>query len=84
MSKVLKIRKAPRKRGRNKRDRRAERRVGQPRLRVRLKDPFGKVLVLKRALTGIIGLATYPGLAIVNKMKVEGANGGASMEGGTS
>lgn len=74
MSKVLKIRKAPRKRRRRKRDQRAERRIGQPRLRVRLKDPFGKVLVLKRALTGIIGLATYPGLAIVNKMKVEGAN----------
>lgn len=73
MAKLLKIRKAPRKNKRKRKDKRERKRQGPPKLRVRLKDPFGKVLVLKRALTGLIGLATYPGLAIVNKTKVEGA-----------
>ena len=39
----------------------------------RFRDPFGNVLFAKRALTGLIGLATYRGLNIVNKTHVEGA-----------
>lgn len=73
MAKLLKIKKAPRKRRPPKKGDKGKKRSSPPRLRLRLKDPFGKVLVLKRALTGLIGLATYPGLAIVNKTKVEGA-----------
>lgn len=38
----------------------------------RIKDPFGNLILLKRALTSIIGIATYRRLNIVNKMKVEG------------
>ena len=38
----------------------------------RLKDPFGNVILLKRALTSLIGAATYGGLNIVNKLNVEG------------
>lgn len=45
----------------------------QIRSKTRLKDPFGNVLFLKRALTGVLGLATYRRFNIVNKMKVEGA-----------
>lgn len=36
-------------------------------------DPFGNILLLKRALMGLLGLATYRRLNIVNKTKVEGA-----------
>ena len=39
----------------------------------RVKDPFGNILFIKRALTGIIGLATYRRFNIINKMHVEGA-----------
>ena len=39
----------------------------------RLTDPFGNILLLKRALTGLLGIATYPHLNIINKTKVEGA-----------
>lgn len=38
----------------------------------RIKDPFGNLILLKRALTSLIGIATYRRLNIVNKMKVEG------------
>ncbi len=38
----------------------------------RIKDPFGNLILLKRALTSIIGIATYRRLNIVNKMNVEG------------
>ncbi|MEM6318389.1 MAG: lysophospholipid acyltransferase family protein [Bacteroidota bacterium] len=38
----------------------------------RIKDPFGNLILLKRALTSIIGIATYRRLNIVNKMQVEG------------
>lgn len=38
----------------------------------RIKDPFGNLILLKRALTSVIGMATYRRLNIVNKMKVEG------------
>ena len=38
----------------------------------RIKDPFGNLILLKRALTSILGIATYRRLNIVNKMKVEG------------
>ena len=41
--------------------------------KTRIKDPFGNILLLKRALTGFLGLATYRRLNIVNKTKVEGA-----------
>jgi len=41
------------------------------RLGRRIKDPFGNLIVLKRALTSLIGIATYRRLNIVNKMKVE-------------
>lgn len=73
MSKVLKIKKAPRKRRARKKANPKARKSLRSRLRINIKDPFGKVLVLKRALTGLIGLATYPGFNIVNKTKVEGA-----------
>ncbi len=43
------------------------------RTRNRLKDPFGNILVLKRVLTGFIGLATYRRFNIVNKTQVTGA-----------
>lgn len=36
-------------------------------------DPFGNILLLKRALMGLLGIATYRRLNIVNKTKVEGA-----------
>lgn len=42
------------------------------RLGRRLKDPFGNIILLKRALTSLIGIATYRRLNIVNKMNVEG------------
>lgn len=38
----------------------------------RIKDPFGNLILLKRALTSVIGIATYRRLNIVNKMTVEG------------
>ncbi len=38
----------------------------------RIKDPFGNLILLKRALTSFIGIATYRRLNIVNKMNVEG------------
>lgn len=44
----------------------------QTKLGGRIKDPFGNLILLKRALTSIIGIATYRRLNIVNKMKVEG------------
>lgn len=47
--------------------------IEQIRSRAQIKDPFGNVLFLKRALTGVLGLATYRRFNIVNKMKVEGA-----------
>ena len=74
MSKVLKTKKAPRKRRPSKKASTEGRKSLRSRLRINIKDPFGNVLVLKRALTGLIGLATYPGFNIVNKTKVEGAN----------
>jgi len=37
-----------------------------------IKDPFGNIILLKRALTSFIGIATYRRLNIVNKMKVVG------------
>lgn len=43
------------------------------RLKTRLRDPFGNVLFLKRALTSLIGIATYRSLNIANKTNVEGA-----------
>ena len=36
-------------------------------------DPFGNILILKRALTGILATATYRRLNIVNKTEVVGA-----------
>jgi len=41
--------------------------------RTRIKDPFGNILLLKAALTSVIGLATYRRFNIVNKTHVEGA-----------
>ncbi len=38
----------------------------------RIKDPFGNLILLKRALTSIIGIATYRRLNVVNNMTVEG------------
>jgi len=38
----------------------------------RIKDPFGNIILLKRALTSLIGIATYRRLNIVNNMSVEG------------
>ena len=38
----------------------------------RIKDPFGNIILLKRALMGLIGVVTYRRMNIVNKMKVEG------------
>jgi len=45
-----------------------------PRTRLgrRIKDPFGNLILLKRALTSILGIVTYRRLNIVNKMNVEG------------
>ncbi|MBK8556005.1 MAG: 1-acyl-sn-glycerol-3-phosphate acyltransferase [Lewinellaceae bacterium] len=43
-------------------------------MNIRLRDPFGNILPFKRLLTGILGLATYSGLNIVNRTKVEGAH----------
>ena len=43
------------------------------RMRARGRDPFGNVLFLKRALTSLIGIATYRSLNIANKTNVEGA-----------
>jgi len=40
--------------------------------RPRLKDPFGNILLLKGALTGFIGLATYRRFNIINKTKIIG------------
>lgn len=40
----------------------------------RFRDPFGNVIFLKGALTGLIGMATYRGLNIVNKTEVKGAD----------
>ncbi len=36
------------------------------------KDPFGNVLILKRLLIGVIGVATYGRFNLVNKLKIEG------------
>ena len=38
-----------------------------------LLDPFGNIILLKRMLTTIIGMATYPRFNIINKTKVTGA-----------
>lgn len=48
-------------------------RVKMIRSKSRLRDPFGNVLFLKRALTSLIGIATYRSLNIANKTDVEGA-----------
>ncbi|WP_086048005.1 lysophospholipid acyltransferase family protein [Hugenholtzia roseola] len=37
------------------------------------KDPFGNIIILKRALIGLAGLATYSRFNIINQMKVVGA-----------
>lgn len=42
-------------------------------LKMKFKDPFGNVLLLKRVLTSILGMATYRRLNIANKMEVKGA-----------
>ncbi len=42
-------------------------------LQMAFRDPFGNVLLLKRVLTSLIGLATYRRLNIVNKTNVVGA-----------
>lgn len=59
-----------------KRKKAGEKKITPPgakvKFKLRIKDPFGQILVLKRALTGLLGLATYPGINIVNKTKVEG------------
>ena len=38
----------------------------------RIKDPFGNIILLKRALIGLIGIVTYRRMNMVNKMNVEG------------
>jgi len=38
----------------------------------RIKDPFGNIILLKRALIGLIGIVTYRRMNMVNKLKVEG------------
>lgn len=42
-------------------------------LQLAFKDPFGNVMLLKRVLTSLIGMATYRRLNIVNKTEVTGA-----------
>lgn len=37
------------------------------------RDPFGNLIIFKRALIGILGMATYGRFNIVNRMKVQGA-----------
>ena len=49
-----------------------KKRPPQTRLGKRIKDPFGNLILLKRALTSVIGIITYRRLNIVNKMNVEG------------
>ena len=49
-----------------------KKRPPRTRLGRRIKDPFGNLILLKRALTSILGIATYRRLNIVNKMNVEG------------
>ena len=39
----------------------------------RITDPFGNIIFIKRALTSLIGIATYRRFNIVNKTHVEGA-----------
>ena len=41
--------------------------------KLKFKDPLGNVLILKGALTGILAIATYRRMNIVNKTKVSGA-----------
>ncbi|MEY3053469.1 MAG: hypothetical protein RLY31_3254 [Bacteroidota bacterium] len=36
------------------------------------RDPFGNILFVKRMLTGIIGIFTYPGVRLVNRTRVSG------------
>lgn len=48
--------------------------LGPPKTKLgkRFRDPFGNVILLKRLLTSIIGMATYRRFNKVNKMDVEG------------
>ncbi|MEZ4921281.1 MAG: 1-acyl-sn-glycerol-3-phosphate acyltransferase [Saprospiraceae bacterium] len=39
----------------------------------RVRDPFGNIIFLKRLLTSVLGIATYPGLNLINRTQVEGA-----------
>jgi 1-acyl-sn-glycerol-3-phosphate acyltransferase len=41
-------------------------------IRIIRKDPFGKILLIKRALIGVLGFLTYSRFNIINKLKVEG------------
>ncbi len=41
-------------------------------IRIIRKDPFGKILLVKRALIGVLGMLTYSRFNIINKLKVEG------------
>jgi 1-acyl-sn-glycerol-3-phosphate acyltransferase len=40
---------------------------------LRIRDPFGNIIFLKRLLTSVLGIATYPGLNLINRTHVEGA-----------
>jgi 1-acyl-sn-glycerol-3-phosphate acyltransferase len=41
--------------------------------RLPIKDPFGNILLVKRLIMLLIGLVTYAGMNIINRLKVEGA-----------
>lgn len=40
--------------------------------RMQFKDPFGNVLLFKRFITALLGTATYTGINIVNRTRIEG------------
>ncbi len=41
-------------------------------IRIIRRDPFGKILLIKRALIGTLGVLTYSKFNIINKLKIEG------------
>lgn len=49
-----------------------KKRPPKTRLGKKIKDPFGNILLLKRALMGVIGIVTYRRMNMVNNMNVVG------------